>query len=320
MRGERTRRRERARRDERIQRQPAIDLSLYSGGAAAPTIPGFRDLVRIGEGRTSVVYRARAETSGATFALKVSRSREVGATEVDAFARDALRLTNLAGHPNIVPFIESFTTDDGRLVICLELCRGSLVGVLRRKGPVDAPLATGCGVKIAGALESAHTVGLVHNDVTTRNILVRSTGQPALGDFGVARLKSRQQAADGGALPFSSFHVAPEVLEGTTGSAAADVYGLASTIYELCTGAAPFARKPGESTASVALRILRDPPLADTRIPAPLWDVLRTALAKDPTYRPASAAELAARLDSVARAEQWPRTFAHVTRTVAAAP
>lgn len=273
----------------------------------------FTDLVAIGQGRTSIVYRARHIPSGKDVALKVSRSRDLSAASVDEFMRDTRSLGQMTGHPNVVAVYTSMRTDDNRLAVCLELCRYSLADRAATNGPMNPVLATGIGVKIAGALESAHHIGMTHNDVTPRNVLVRTNGQPALGDFGLARFKTRMQNEDGSVLNFSSLHVAPELLEGADSSVAADVYGLASTMYELIAGRAPFARAESESTASVALRILSDPARANDAIPAPLFAVIADALAKDPAARPDSAAEFADRLNTIAKEMSWPRVGSFVS-------
>ena len=90
------------------------------------------------------------------------------------------------------------------------------------------------------------------------NILVTQFGEPALGDFGVAALQASAQAT-AGVFGFTTLHAAPEMLEGHHLSPATDVYGLASTMYQLLTGSAPFATFDNEAPASVILRIIRDP-------------------------------------------------------------
>ena len=197
----------------------------------------------------------------------------------------------MSHHPNIVTLYRPTATPDGRPVFVLELCRGSLSEQLRRDGPLNPSDATRVGIKVAGALETAHRHGFLHRDMKPQNILVTQFGEPALGDFGVAALQASAQAT-AGVFGFTTLHAAPEILEGQHLSPATDVYGLASTMYQLLSGQAPFAAFDNEAPASVILRIIRDSvrPLRSEAIPLGLSDLLEAALAKDPAQRPQSAA------------------------------
>ncbi len=169
----------------------------------------------------------------------------------------------------------------------LELCRESLAQQIRRNGPLDARQTVRVGIKIAGALETAHRSGFLHRDMKPQNILITQFDEPALADFGVAALQASAQAT-AGVLGFTTVHAAPEILEGHELSPATDIYGLASSLYQLLTGLAPFAAFENEAPAAVILRILRDPvrPVRSNAVPLELSDLLEAALAKDPRNRP----------------------------------
>ena len=174
-------------------------------------------------------------------------------------------------------------------------------------------------IKIAGALETAHSAGMLHRDVKPQNILLTHYDEPALADFGVARLQSSSEAT-AGVFGFTTIHAAPEMLEGAVATAATDVYELASTLYQLLEGRAAFRTFDGEAPASVILRILRDPvpPLSATDAPIALSDVLVSAMAKSPEERPPSAADFAEALNDIERAQGWPLTHFAVVREPAA--
>src|SRR5262249_11684740 len=142
-----------------------------------------------------------------------------------------------------------------------------------------------------------------------QNILVTQFGEPALTDFGVAALEASAQAT-AGVFGFTTVHAAPEILEGNQLSPATDVYGLASTMYQLLTGTGPFAAYEEEAPASLILRILRDPvrPIRAADVPLDLSDLLEAALAKDPKDRPGSALEFADALIAVEAASGWTPT------------
>jgi serine/threonine protein kinase len=182
-------------------------------------------------------------------------------------------------------------------VLVLELCHGTLSDVLRGSGPLDARHVVSIGIKIASALETAHRAGILHSDVKPQNILMTRYSEPVLSDFGVARIQSSSQAT-AGVLGFSTIHGAPELLEGTPITASADIYALASTMYQLISGKAAFAAAEDEAPASVILRSLRDPvaPLVGPGVPIALSDLLIRSMDKAASVRPGSASELAEEL------------------------
>jgi serine/threonine-protein kinase PknK len=278
---------------------------------AAPTeIPaGYRDAVEIGSGAFATVYRAIEIDTNRPVALKILKIDAVHPPLIEAFARETQALAMVSDHPNIVTLYRPLSTPDGRPVLVLELCRESLAQQVRRDGPLPARTVTTVGIKISGALETAHRHLFLHRDMKPQNILATQFDEPALGGFGVAALQASARAT-AGVFGFTTLHAAPEMLEGHHLSAATDVYGLASTMYQLLTGSAPFAAFDNEAPASVILRIIRDPvrPLRAEDIPIGLSDLLEAGLSKDPGQRPGSAVEFADGLVAVEAAAGWPPT------------
>ncbi len=272
-------------------------------------LPGYRDIAEIGGGAFATVYRATESDTGREVALKILKVDTVHPHLMETFTQEIQALAKVSDHPNIVTLYRPLATPDGRPVLVLELCRESLAQQVRRAGPVKASEVTRIGIKIAGALETAHRHGFLHRDMKPQNILVSQFGEPVLGDFGVAALQASAQAT-AGVFGFTTLHAAPEILEGHHLSAATDIYGLASTMYQLLTGLAPFATFDNEAPASVILRIIRDPvrPLRSDDIPIGLSDLLEAALAKDPDGRPATGVEFADALVAVEALAGWPPT------------
>ncbi|MFE3733057.1 protein kinase, partial [Nocardia sp. NPDC059154] len=147
------------------------------------------------------------------------------------------------------------------------------------------------GVKIAGALESAHRLGILHRDVKPGNILLTDYGEPALTDFGIARIAGAFQT-DTGTVAGSPAFTAPEVLEGQDSTPAADVYGLGATLFCALTGHAAFERRSGENVVTQFLRITTQPvpDLRDSGIPDDVSAVVAAAMSRDPGERPSAAA------------------------------
>lgn len=288
-------------------------MRLRRAGQASPdaptTFPGYADVSELATGTFATVYRATELGTGRPVALKVVRVASTSPHTVEVFKKELSALSLLSNHPNVTTLYRSFFTPEGRPVLVLELCRGSLAERARREGPLSPAETAQVGVKIAGALETAHRSGLLHRDMKPQNILVSQFGEPVLADFGVVALQAAAQSSEG-MFGFTTLHAPPEALEGLPLGPAADVYGLASSMYQLLLGRGPFASYEGEAPASVILRILRDPaPRAPvTGMPVALADLLERCLDKDPARRPQSAGELAEQLRQIELDAGWAPT------------
>lgn len=268
---------------------------------------GFTEVEEIGAGAFASVYRAREEDTNRQVALKLLRFTDARPAALETFHRETLAHGSVSSHPHILTLYRTFTHDDGRPVLVLELCQGSLAERVRRDGALTSEQAVAVGIKIAGALETAHRADLLHRDVKPQNVFETSYGEPVLADFGIAQLQSASQGVEG-VFGFTTLHAPPELLEGGQVTPATDVYELASTLYQLVSGRAAFAAFADEAPASVILRILRDPvtPLLGDGIPIELSDLLVRAMSKDPEARPASALELARALQDIQARHGWP--------------
>lgn len=289
---------------------------MANGARADPSsgrFEGYREVVPVHVGLRSGVFHAREEGSNRPVALKVLTVDGVTASGIEAFARESAILAALSAHPNIVTLYRSYLLPDGRPVLVLERCSGSLADLLRAGKRPDPAQATSVAIKVAGALETAHRGGVLHRDVRPANILITEFGEPALADFGVARLRS---SAPGPAelFEFPSVHVAPELVLGQNATAATDVYGLASSLYEMLAGQPPLDAFEGESPAATILRILRDParPIIGDGVPIELSDLVLWGLAKDPAERPPSVMWFAEELGRIEAHNGWMRTRAMV--------
>jgi serine/threonine-protein kinase PknK len=205
----------------------------------------------------------------------------------------------LSNHPNVVTVLDSGFVDGRYPYLAMELFEhGSLTDQLRQRGPFEVAAALHIGVRIAGALESAHGLGVLHRDVKPQNILQSRFGEPALADFGIATILELEQSFTAALTPV---HAAPEVLEGADPTPRTDVYALGSTIFTILAGSPPFAAPPGEGMLAQLLRITTSdlPAMARADVPPTLIDVLRRAMAKRPDERLASAAALGEALQRV---------------------
>ena len=278
-------------------------------GSRLGQLPGYSNITEIATGTFATVYRATELGTDRPVALKVLRVADTSRRMMEVFDQELGALSLLSNHPNVTTLYRTFLTPEGRPVLVLELCKGSLAQRARQSGPLPPSEVVRAGVKIAGALETAHRCGLLHRDMKPQNILVSEFDEPVLADFGVAALQVAAQSTEG-IFGFTTLHAPPEALEGHPLSPSADIYGLASSMYQLLVGHGPFAAFDGEAPASVILRILRDPaPRAPAAgMPIALADLLQDALAKDPARRPQNAIQFADALREVEAAAGWPLT------------
>ncbi|MEU8797645.1 serine/threonine-protein kinase [Spirillospora sp. NPDC048819] len=285
-------------------------------------VPGYRVLEQVGEGGFSVVYRAHQEHLDRMVALKVLSIASVDDAAMRRFQRESKITGRLSGHPNIVTVLDTGTTRSGRPYIAMEYFEhGALTDRLAREGPLPFEDVLRIGVKMAGALAATHETDVLHRDVKPQNVLLSRYGEPALADFGIARLVDSFDATHTQA--FTPHHAAPEVLEGRPPGVGADIYSLGSTLYQLLAGQPAFKGPPGEGIALLMLRILNDPPPPIPRpdVPQQVADAIGRAMAKTPESRFATAVEFAQALQGVQGELGLPVTdVAHSSGSVRPAP
>ncbi|MBA8961651.1 non-specific serine/threonine protein kinase [Rhodococcus percolatus] len=209
----------------------------------------------------------------------------------------------LTGHPNIVNILQVGATDGGRPYIVMPYHpQDSLEARVREDGPLPLDQVLRVGVKVAGAVESAHRLGILHRDVKPANILLTEYGEPELADFGIAHISGGFETATG-AVTGSPAYTAPEVLGGDPPSPAADVYGLGATLFSALTGHAAFERRSGEQVVAQFLRITTQavPDLREHGIPEDVSAVIARAMSREPGQRPATAADFGEQLRGLQR-------------------
>ncbi|RYE41362.1 MAG: protein kinase [Hyphomicrobiales bacterium] len=268
---------------------------------------GFDGAEEIGRGGFGVVYRCTQAELDRTVAVKVL-TVELDEENRARFFREQRAMGRLTGHPNIVNILQVGATDSGRPYIVMPYHpRDSLEARVRTGGPLPLDQVLRLGVKMAGAVESAHRLGILHRDVKPANILLTDYGEPELADFGIAHISGGFETATG-AVTGSPAYTAPEVLGGDPPSPAADVYGLGATLFSALTGHAAFERRSGEQVVAQFLRITTQemPELREHGIPDDVSDTIARAMSREPGQRPATAADFGEQLRALQRAHGFP--------------
>ncbi|MBL1074694.1 protein kinase [Nocardia sp. 2] len=271
-----------------------------AGFAAELEAAGFTGPTEVGRGGFGVVYRCTQAALDRTVAIKVLTA-DLESESLERFVREQLAMGKLSGHPNIMNVFEVGSTATGRPYIVMPFhAHGSLDARIQQHGPVGWQEVLHIGVRIAGALETAHRRGLLHRDVKPGNILLTEYGEPQLADFGIARLAGGFETT-AGAITGSPAYTAPEVLQGQTPDVTADVYSLASTLFCAGTGHAVFERRSGEQLIAQFVRITKHPipDLSASGLPADLTDLIESSMSRNRDERPASAAEFGTALRDI---------------------
>ncbi|KAA9107853.1 serine/threonine-protein kinase [Microbacterium rhizomatis] len=272
--------------------------------SAPPILPGLDYVRPLGSGGFADVFLYQQDMPRRSVAVKVLPSDVRDPELLRMFNAEADVLAHLSAHPSIVTVYQAGISADGRPYIVMEYCPGSLAQRYRlERIPVDEVLAI--GVRMAGALESAHRAGLIHRDIKPSNILTTSFGSPVLADFGISSSLARTPGGEMFAMsvPWS----APEVIaEQTTGSVASEVWSLGATVYSLAAGHSPFERRSVDGSGQNSREQLRKriarasyTPIPRADLPDALQAVLARAMERDPRRRQPSAAAFGEELRSV---------------------
>ena len=207
----------------------------------------YRLVRKLGTGGMAVVYLARHVMIERLSAIKILR-HDLGLNPAhrERFYREA-RAVNRINHPNIVE-ITDFGDDGGLVFLVMEYVDGESLHSVLKRGRLPWQRAVDIAKQVSSALARAHELGVIHRDLKPENVLL--TGRPPtepggvkLTDFGIAKV------AD---APTITFHeqrlgtpgfIAPEYIEGEPAGPLCDLYALGVVIYEMLTGALPFATK-----------------------------------------------------------------------------
>ncbi|HVV86837.1 MAG TPA: serine/threonine-protein kinase [Kofleriaceae bacterium] len=287
----------------------------------------YRLQAPLGAGGMNEVWLGRDDNLQRDVAIKVLRDAPAADDERwQRFEREAQVSSSLTS-PHTVEIYDYGASDDGIAYIAMELLRGlDLAELVQSFGPLDVRRAVHLIRQAASSLAEAHERGLVHRDVKPANVFALSTGEAPdfvkVLDFGLVRELVRPvgQGTREGVMLGTPAYMAPEQFLGADVGPAADVYGLAATLYYLLTGAPPFDDRGG-GDAALWRAHTRDAlvPVGRRRgdpVPAALETVIATAMAKDPAERYRDATAFGKALDAI-ELGRWTATEAAAWWTAA---
>jgi len=265
------------------------------------TVSHYRIVEHLGTGGMGIVYKAEDTRLGRLVALKFLPEHLASDPHaLDRLQREA-RAASALNHPHICT-IYDIDTADGRPFIAMELLEGEPLRSRLQGRPLETPAILDIVSQLADALEAAHAKGIVHRDIKPENIFVTTRATVKLLDFGIAKLVAEQAAATSaptvtggatGTLAGTVAYMSPEQLRGEKLDGRTDLFSLGVVLYELVTGAHPFA---GTTSGAVVGEILTKTPTAAVRmnpgVPPELDRIVNKLLEKDRRLRYQSATEL----------------------------
>ena len=180
---------------------------------------------------------------------------------VERFRREAQSAAGLT-HPNIVA-VYDWGKVNNTYFIAMEFVQGrTLASILKEKLRLTARQACDVAVDVASALGFAHENGVVHRDIKPGNILIGSTGQIKVADFGIARALG-SAVEDGltqtGSVMGTATYLSPEQAQGSQPDPRSDIYSLGVMMYEMVAGRAPFI---GDNAVGIAYQQVHGVPPA----------------------------------------------------------
>ncbi|HEU5055581.1 MAG TPA: protein kinase [Kofleriaceae bacterium] len=268
----------------------------------------FEIIRALSQGGMADLFLARERTcvgSERLVALKRLRPRYAGEPDFTAMFLDECRLALELEHPNIV---RAYGVDewDGATCLALEYLKGVDVGTLiahdeRGRGS-GLEGAVAIAHAVADALAHAHSLGVVHRDISPANVFLCRDGSVKLIDFAVAAGRRGDRRTPTGVLKGKYAYMSPEQCRAETLDGRSDLFSLGILLYELATGQRPFrATRSVDVVREILAQPIRRPRSIDPAFPADLEELLVGMLEKERDRRPSSAAQVTEALVAIAR-------------------
>ena len=257
-------------------------------------------LALLGRGGTATVYLAQDLRHDRPVALKVVHPELAASVGTERFLRE-IRFVARLSHPHILPLFDSGEAE-GLLYYVMPYVQGeSLRHRLEREGRLPVSTAVRIACQVGLALDYAHRNGVVHRDIKPENILLEGD-QAIVADFGIATARgaaSDDRLTEAGLAVGTPAYMSPEQAGGAPQvDGRSDIYSLGCVLYEMLGGTPPFTGPTPQAVMAQQVLATLSPIRARREdVPEAVERALAKALAKEPTDRFATAAELSAALE-----------------------
>ncbi|MFI7025643.1 serine/threonine-protein kinase [Micromonospora sp. NPDC049900] len=264
----------------------------------AQLIGRYRLIRCISRGVAGRLWLARDELLDRDVAVKevlfrVGLTEREGAELRERTLREAQAAAQLV-HPNVVWVYDVITVEDRPWIVMQHVPSRSLHRVLTDDGPLPVDAVARIGIELVGALGAAHRAGVLHRDVTPRNVLIARDGRALLGGFGSAVIEGEAAVSQSWGITTSPQYVAPERVRDGVSSPGADLWALGATLYAAVEGRPPYRRS---GLVQTLMALATDPPDRMQRA-GPLARVIEGLLERDVRQR-MGAAEVTRRLRKI---------------------
>lgn len=282
------------------------------------TIGKYKIIKEIATGGMATVYLAVHTVTEEKVAIKIMHPHlvRISSQVVSRFLQEAKNAAKLK-HPNIIRTYDA-GEEEGQYYLVMDYVDGiTLKELIKQKGTLDIKLTIEIINKIADALQTIHSQGLIHRDVKSTNIMIERNANPILMDFGIAKSADGTRLTQTGTTMGTPGYMSPEQIEGKEVDYRTDIYSLGIVAYEMLTGKVPF---EADTITGVMYKTVHQEPEfpKDIEIPSYLEGIIQNALAKDISQRYQSIATLASDLKSKITPE--PTVNKRIEPTVLASP
>jgi len=278
---------------------PGMDEALKAGDLLRDGRYEIEELMRSPAGKK--VYRALDRVLGFQVALDAFSNNSIMPSGLSVSAWEAHVLGRLGDHPNIATVLDHWEDDQMAAMVTRYLTGGSLrdlIGNSREKSGEGLPVEHifRLSIELAYGLAHIHDRRILYLDLQPRNVLFDEWGTIHLVDFDTAVSLDDQYVNDLSHRAVINY-TAPELIDGAVADERADLYSLGATIYDMAAGHPPFGSTREEVLAARRAGLV--PSLSRNGIPDGLRNLMFCLLDPEPEQRPASALEVAGRLESL---------------------
>ncbi|MGC8667609.1 MAG: protein kinase domain-containing protein [Chthonomonadales bacterium] len=270
----------------------------------------YEVLERVGEGAFFQVYKARDRTTGRVVAVKTLQPAFIADQAFRSALVEAAKSVRILDHAQIARVLE-VGEERGAPYVVVEFVRGiNLKQRIARIAPFTLSVAVDFAIAIGEALQYAHGLGMVHGDLRPENVIVSPEGAVKVTDFGMAAAMAASPAAFAVNLPRAAPYRPPEAVDGTPPSLSGDLYALGVILFEMITGALPYAGDTPQAIAASAARdVVPSPRALNPGVPRSVEGIAMKALQKRPEDRYIHAADFLSDLKSVRDALRFGRSL-----------
>jgi serine/threonine protein kinase len=236
---------------------------------------------KLGKGAFGEVYLAHDRNLKRDVAVKILLDPGVGGAYHDRFTRESESLAKLM-HPNIVTVFD-YADQDGQPYIVMEFVDGAPLLDVLEQSQLELREIMRIGAQVCRALAHAHKNGIIHRDLTLRNVMVSPDGEVKVLDFGLVKLIRAETQTDPSVMVGTPVYLSPEQVAGRDIDERSDVFSFGVCMYRLLAGQFPF---EAEHPTSLMYLIAHDePPPLDDSVPVEVQDIVLKCLEKDPDNR-----------------------------------